>query len=93
MIILEKIFKKFLNFSMFFFNPFHFLKTHTINEIIKINRMNILYILDIKFYIVDIGVTCINMDVRLIEFSFKNRVRTLSKSRTTKCLICILDFL
>lgn len=61
MIILEKIFKKFLNFSMFFFNPFHFLKTHTINEIIKINRMNILYILDIKFYIVDKSVLLVSI--------------------------------
>lgn len=26
------------------------------------------------------------------ELSFKNGTRTLSKPRTTKCLICILDF-
>lgn len=46
---------------MFFLNPFHFLKTHTINEIIKINRMNILYILDIKFYIVDKSVLLVSI--------------------------------
>lgn len=33
------------------------------------------------------------MDVRLIKYFSKNRIRTLSKARTMKCLICTLDFL
>lgn len=43
------------------------------------------------YIIVDKSVLLVSI-WRLIEFSFKNGTRTLSKPRTTKCLICILDF-